>query len=292
MSDTEDPIALKKRGFIPQRQKGFCSARLHVRAGYLTAAQLRGIEAAADRYGRGLLHVTTRQGLAIPWAKPEDYEALKADLAGFGLALAGAGPKVRALMCCPGSSTCAYGLVDTVALVNELDSRFFGLELPVKKLKIAVCGCPNSCTAPQLNDIGLMGIQLLDLDIDACTGCALCAEACKEKALSIVAGLPVRDEARCLLCGACASTCPVQAWRPVKTGYAVFVGGKVGRHPQFGVKMIDLLDPQEVPDTLQRIVSFVQQVGSPKERFGATLNRLGTVELRQYLGLEPVDQTG
>ena len=62
-------------------------------------------------------------------------------------------------MSCKGT-TCQYGLIDTFDLSEKLHERFYvgyhGVELP-HKFKIAVGGCPNMCVKPDLNDLGIVG---------------------------------------------------------------------------------------------------------------------------------------
>src|SRR5438045_9772673 len=41
--------------------------RIKIPGGMLSAEQLEGIADVADRYGRGVAHVTTRQDVQIPW---------------------------------------------------------------------------------------------------------------------------------------------------------------------------------------------------------------------------------
>lgn len=43
---------------------------------------------------------------------------------------------------------------------------------------------------------------------DWCIGCGACVKKCDHKALRLEDGMAVVDEARCVLCGYCASVCP------------------------------------------------------------------------------------
>ncbi len=88
----------------------------------------------------------------------------------------GTGSKVRPVVSCKGT-TCQYGLIDTFALSEEIHERFFlgynDVLLP-HKFKIAVGGCPNNCVKPDLNDLGIVGLRVPEVDIDKCKGCKRC----------------------------------------------------------------------------------------------------------------------
>ncbi len=285
MAQSIDFATLKQGGLIKQRQPDFFCVRLRVPAGRITPEQLAKVGEAANRYGHGILHLTTRQGIEIPWVRLESFEPLKAELAPFGIIAAGCGPRVRNVMACPGSETCSHGLVDAQALAAELDARFFGLQLPIKKFKIAVAGCPNSCSTPQNNDLGLVGMVDPQLIADLCTGCELCVGSCREGALSMVDGLPQLYAEQCVNCGDCIATCPLDGWMAARTGFAVFVGGKIGRHPKLGEKIATFVTPSEALNIVTGIVDFVKAHGTPKERFGVLLDRVGLEKITEFVGV-------
>ena len=62
---TPDLAALRKVGMIQQKQKDYFAMRLHVVGGDLTTAQMRKVAEVAERFGRGELHLSTRQGVEI-----------------------------------------------------------------------------------------------------------------------------------------------------------------------------------------------------------------------------------
>ena len=77
---------------------------------------------------------------------------------------------------CKGT-TCQYGLIDTVALSDEIHELFYKgyheVNLP-HTFKIAVGGCPNNCVKPDLNDLGIIGQRVPLVDLDKCKGCNIC----------------------------------------------------------------------------------------------------------------------
>lgn len=60
---------LKKGGFMRQKQKNCFSLRLKVVGGHLDAEQLKTIAEVAEEYGGGYVHLTSRQGVEIPFYK-------------------------------------------------------------------------------------------------------------------------------------------------------------------------------------------------------------------------------
>ena len=57
--------ALKKGGFMRQKQKGCFSLRLAVVGGNLTAENIKTVAEVAEKYGHGYVHMTSRQGIEI-----------------------------------------------------------------------------------------------------------------------------------------------------------------------------------------------------------------------------------
>lgn len=150
---------LKKRGFLPQKQEGFFLLRTRSRAGNYTAGQLAALIGISEKYGRGILHATTRQGFEIPFIKYEDIERVEKEIETAGIYTGASGPRVRAVTCCPGVSWCRRALVDTAEIFNKIEKELnirCGMELP-HKLKIAISGCPNKCTRAETSDIGIHG---------------------------------------------------------------------------------------------------------------------------------------
>ena len=171
-----DYDALKKRGFLRQKQDGYFLLRLRVSCGNYSAAQLAKAAALATQYGRGFVHATTRQGLEIPFIRQADIDAVEREARAAGLATGTSGPRLRTTTCCPGSNWCKSGLLDTFALCEMLEREGLvcAADLP-HKFKITVSGCRNACTRADAAEVGIHG------DFDAVThaaGCAVCLAGC------------------------------------------------------------------------------------------------------------------
>ena len=120
-----------------------------------TPQDLKRIAEALDRHGVKLVKFSESQRMVVVGVDPERVEELCRD-AGVKLAPA-VGRVVRSVKFCPGKALCTLGNQDTLSLAEKLN-KFHGMELP-DKMKIAISGCPNSCTEPAVRDIGLMGTK-------------------------------------------------------------------------------------------------------------------------------------
>ena len=81
MAEKVDYAALKKGGFMRQKQKGCFSLRIAVVGGNLTAENIKTVAEVAEKYGHGYVHMTSRQGIEIPFIKVEDINVVKEELA-------------------------------------------------------------------------------------------------------------------------------------------------------------------------------------------------------------------
>jgi len=151
--------ALKKKGFLRQRQDGFFILRTRGSLGNYSAEQLSALADISKKFGRGIIHTTTRQGMEIPFIKFEDIEAVEKDVKAAGIELGTSGPRVRATTCCPGNNWCKRGLINTFELFEKIEKDLnikCSMDLP-HKLKIAISGCPNKCTRAEATEIGIHG---------------------------------------------------------------------------------------------------------------------------------------
>jgi dissimilatory sulfite reductase (desulfoviridin) alpha/beta subunit len=180
---------------------------------------------------------------------------------------------------CPGNRVCKRGQKDTQRFAKKIDNKFFGIELP-HKFKITVSGCPNACTKPRENDIGFNGMVEPEIFSEDCIECGKCQKLRKEKAIIIKGGLPSIDPEKCVFCGDCILGCPTGSLKAKRTGYAVYAGGKMGRHPLLGQLIADFVSEKEGLSIVKRLLDLYQLYGAPKERFGDTIQR---IDFDQYV---------
>ena len=94
-----------------QKQKGYGSLRLAVIGGNLTAENIKKVAEVAEKYGRGYVHMTSRQGIEIPFIKVEELAEVKEELAKGGVGTGVCGPRVRTITACQGSEVCPSGCI-------------------------------------------------------------------------------------------------------------------------------------------------------------------------------------
>ena len=127
-------------GIYVQRQEGFFMQRVKLPAGVISAQQARVVASAAERFGRGTLHLTTRGSIEIHWLREENLPALKTKLAAVGLTSRGAcGGAVRGITC--GSSQDSGDFPEIEVLARRLQRHFAGnprFERLPKKFKIGI----------------------------------------------------------------------------------------------------------------------------------------------------------
>jgi ferredoxin-nitrite reductase len=129
---------------------------LPVFAGKLTAGQLEQIAATADQHAEGVLMVTANQDIALLLSPGGDAAATLHILQQLtGLEPNGLTPVLRV---CPGNHECRMGLTATRDVAREIQAH---IGEQGHKLSWALSGCHNSCTQPQLADVGIVSSSLV-----------------------------------------------------------------------------------------------------------------------------------
>ncbi|MEK6742932.1 MAG: sulfurtransferase TusA family protein [Nitrospirota bacterium] len=266
---------LKRVGIIAQNQKDTFLIRLRTVGGDLNAQELNTITRVSQKYGRGEVHLTTRQAVEIPFVHVDDLEAARAELEENGIVLGVCGPRGRGIVACPGTAVCTSAIMETKELAAELDSAYFRQPAP-HKFKIGVSGCPNSCSKPIENDVGVMGGVLPAWDREACISCRLCVSICPVNAIEEKDSAFVLDEKKCIYCGLCIKNCSTSAWTAKRTGYTLLLGGTLGKKPRLGTRAKALIETkEELLGHIENAFKFYLARGRKKERFGHTLDRIG-----------------
>lgn len=151
------------RGIYGQRKEKLFMARVRMVSGKVYLHQLEKLAQAAQKYGTGSLHVTTRQDIQIHHVKIEDTikvirELAQADLSPRG----GGGNTIRNIMNCPLSGICPKEVFDTsgynAALTGYLLKNPRNYNLP-RKFKIIFDGCSDCCALSRVNDLGFVAVK-------------------------------------------------------------------------------------------------------------------------------------
>ena len=269
-----DYATLKKGGFMRQKQKNSFSLRLRVVGGTLTAVQLAKIAEVSERFGHGYVHLTSRQGVEIPFIQLDDIDAVKEALDEGGVSPGVCGPRVRTITACQGAAICPSGCIDTTALAEELDARYFGRQLP-HKFKFGITGCQNNCLKAEENDVGIKGAIQVKWIPDACIRCGVCVAVCRTKAITLEGGDIRIDESLCNYCGRCTKSCPSGAYEETH-GYVVSFGGTFGNQISRGEVIIPFIEDREkLFAVCDAAIGFFDQNAKAGERFRVTIDRIG-----------------
>ncbi|OGW51278.1 MAG: hypothetical protein A2078_00980 [Nitrospirae bacterium GWC2_57_9] len=266
---------LKRVGIIAQKQKETFLIRLRTVAGDLSADELNTVAQVSRKFAGSRVHLTTRQAVEIHNIHLNDLQAAREELEAGGIVLGVCGPRGRGIVACPGSATCTSGIIETKELAAELDAVYFRVPAP-HKFKIGISGCPNNCSKPVENDIGIMGGVLPGWDREVCISCRLCVNICPAQAIAHQEKEFVLDREKCLLCGLCIRNCPKSAWKAARTGYTLYFGGTMGLKPRLGTRAKTLIESkEEVLSHVKRAFDYYGAHGRKKERFGHMLDRIG-----------------
>lgn len=292
MLDIDTRVFIKS-GYRITKIKNLTVARLRIPGGELPAELLSKIKEVAEKYGRGVLHLTSRQGIEIPYIEMAKVDIVRAELAQAVKTLEGlAGVSVehpekgykaigcRNISACIGSKVCRYGLIDSTELAKRIEARFFENDY---HLKIAITACPHDCAKVWVQDIGIVARTLPVHKRERCIACEACVKRCRtfcHSSLDMKNRLPVRDEKTCSYCGECALACPTTAWQRQKTMYRILVGGRTGKKgARLAYPFIDFLDNEEVifkliENTFNFIDRFIDR-SLRKEHLGYIIDREG-----------------
>ncbi len=196
-------------------------------------------------------------------------------------------------VCKAGVKGCKNAVVDVKALAERLIENLnnSGIEEEiictseglVKKhqfFTMAIAGCPNCCSQPQIKDFGFSGQAEPERGEAECIECMKCVEVCEEEgAVQIINGAPVFNMELCVKCGKCAKVCPTESIIIKNQGVRVMAGGMIGRHPQLAYTLNELTKDDEAFNIFQLCAGLFNADKSNKRKLGAVINRLGIGEV-------------
>jgi sulfite reductase beta subunit-like hemoprotein len=150
------PIRLS-HGLYYQLEHTSHMQRVKVTGGVLRAAQLDAIAEIGERWGRGLLHVTTRQDIQLHWIPLDAVREIYHRLQDVGISNRGAcSDSIRNVTASPCAGTCTKEPFDVLSYAFALNDYFLfhplNITLP-RKFKPAFSGCPDDEAQGVLNDL-------------------------------------------------------------------------------------------------------------------------------------------
>ena len=149
-------------GTYAQRQEGVQMQRIKIPGGFLTADQLVRLADAADRFGSGFIHFTTREDAQIYYVQLEEVPTLLRFLAEGNITSREAcGNTVRNITACYRAGTSASEAFNVLPFAQALFSYLVRNKLNQnlgRKFKISFEGCADDHSALQIHDIGFWGV--------------------------------------------------------------------------------------------------------------------------------------
>lgn len=139
--------------------------------------------------------------------------------------------------------------------------------------KIALAGCPNGCSQPQIKDLSISGYVTPEISDAPCLSCQACVRSCLENAITWQSNRIEVDKTRCLACGDCLHVCPSGTITEGERGWELRFGGRVGRHPRFAESAGCVTEDDDVVTWIIETLSNYVQEGLPQERLSHFLER-------------------
>jgi len=173
--------------------------------------------------------------------------------------------------------------LEELHFTEKLIDKVEGQILPHHSMKLAVSGCPNSCSMPQIKDFGVHAVEPVSVDPDCkCIECMKCVETCREDAIIVENGNVAIDKEKCVHCGLCARVCPTGTIKAEKKKYRVMIGGKVGRHPRFALDLLLQADESAALKALDVCVDIIL-TSKTEHRFRTLIEQQGIEEIKKRI---------
>lgn len=290
---------MKKNAFRYSKVRGETASRVRIPGGVIDSKSLGRVVEIAEKYGKGVIDITNRQGIEIPGIKFEDMDAvnkeiqlvidslhINQEIPDTGYASSG----TRNVEACPGARLCPFGCYDTTAFAQKMENTIFPND---RHVKIAFTGCSNDCAKVRLADFGIIGMTEPQYDSDRCVSCGQCVDYCQRRsvgALSMVNNKIVRDTAKCVGCGVCVHYCPTRAWTRSKERYfrLVLLGRTGKKNPRLAEDFIKWCDEESILKMVKNAYAYIEEYIDPnavehKEHIGYIVDRTGFEKFKEYI---------
>jgi nitrite reductase (NADH) large subunit len=154
----DDPQSrfINERSHANIQKNGTYSVIPRMWGGETSAAELRRIADAVDKYKIPTVKVTGGQRIDLLGVKKEDLPAVWRDIgmpSGHAYAKA-----LRTVKTCVGSEWCRFGTQDSTQMGKDLERALWRMYAP-HKVKLAVSGCPRNCAESGIKDVGVIGVD-------------------------------------------------------------------------------------------------------------------------------------
>src|SRR5580693_5874095 len=138
----------------PQKQPGYAIVTAKVQQGNLTGDQMRGLASLSEQAGDGSLRFSMNQNVILAWVPTGAIKRGYGMLGELGLNDSRA-EEISDTLTCPGAYSCNLALTKSMNLGAALaETVRDDSDALVRKLRINISGCPNSCGQHWIADIG------------------------------------------------------------------------------------------------------------------------------------------
>lgn len=157
----DDVQRLKWYGiFLRNPTPGFFMIRVRIPNGMTSSYQVRALATIAEKYGNGLIDLTTRQQVQLRQIRIESVPAVFEQLDAVGLTTMQTGmDNVRNIMGCPVAGLHPNEVLDASPVVKAFTDHVLGnrefTNLP-RKFNVAITGCPDNCLHTETQDLALI----------------------------------------------------------------------------------------------------------------------------------------
>ncbi len=140
-----------------QKQAGYSIVTVKCEQGNLTGDQMRGLADLTEQAGDGSIRFTMTQNLVLAYVPADALQRVYGALRELGLGDSGA-DEIGDVVTCPGAYSCNLALTKAMGLGAAISDVVRNDTDPlVRRLRINVSGCPNSCGQHWIGDIGFYG---------------------------------------------------------------------------------------------------------------------------------------
>ena len=146
--------------FFRKHTPGHFMMRIRIPNGISSAAQLRTIGRIANRVGRGIADITTRQQIQLRWIRINDVPPILEELREVGLVTLQTGmDNIRNVVGCAVAGLTPNELFDASPVARAFTDTLVGdvayTNLP-RKFNVTITGCRDNCTHAETQDLALV----------------------------------------------------------------------------------------------------------------------------------------
>ena len=149
-------------GIHKAKQEGESFIGFATNSGRVAGEDFKAMSDICNKYNAAGLSLTSTQNFIIYGVKTQDAQALADEIDALGYPYAPTPFRAR-LQSCTGREFCKFGITETKEyakkVVLELEEKHPDFK---ENLMIAISGCGNGCSHPQISDIGFVGTKVRD----------------------------------------------------------------------------------------------------------------------------------